>query len=74
MSNAFAFPSMEMKMPKACFRATFNLDLNSASLFCCGSCLSLLLFHSHGLLHLEHRMFGAQAAFGKPGTAARERF
>ena len=74
MSNAFASPSIEMKMLKACFRATFNLDLNSASLSRCVSCLFLLPFHSHGLLHLEHRMFGAQAAFGKPGTAARERF
>ena len=61
-------------MLKACFRATSSLDLDSASLSRWGPCLFLLFFHYLGLVHLEQRMCEGQAAFGKPGTGARERF
>ena len=36
-------------------------------------CLLLLLSQSEGFVDQEQKMFGVQAEFGKPGTAARER-
>ena len=62
-----------MKLSRDRFRANspFCFGHDVTSLF--RLCLLLVLFRSDGFVDQEQRMFGVQAEFGKPKTAARER-